>query len=365
MADSDKYWREAPDRHTQIKSQIVVKYFTAWSRIVRRRRSRLIYLDLFAGRGAHDSGDLSTAMQVIEKASEDPFLCANLIAILNDRKRSHTMNIDAVLSARGLKEKFAKGISIRNFAVDTLTPLYLEDISPGATFCLIDPHGFKGVTLKLIEVVIRNWGCDCVVFFSTSGINRNITLKPSTRHLKDLFTAQHYATVLEKYQQGDESGEMIALNQFRIACQEIGAKYFLPFQMNFDKTDRISHHLIFLSKHWLGFSIMKDVMADYSRKQDFIPLYICRDAEETQCTFGIGGLMDQLEARLTRDFQGCELSVLRICENIHERGLLFTTKNVKDALVKLADEQSILVSAVGGRTRKPGTMGDKCRIRFP
>ena len=46
----------------------------------------------------------------------------------------------------------------------------------------------------------------------------------------------------------------------------MGGKYVLPFAFKNETGTRTSHHLIFVSKHPLGYGIMKEIMAKESSR---------------------------------------------------------------------------------------------------
>ena len=58
--------------------------------------------------------------------------------------------------------------------------------------------------------------------------------------------------------------ELAILEEICEALLEMGGKFVLPFCFKDEKGKRTSHHLIFVSKHPLGYGIMKDVMAKES-----------------------------------------------------------------------------------------------------
>ena len=74
MSQSRGYFKKPPSKHSKVKTEIVVKYFDAWSKIIGNRENNIIYLDLYAGRGEHYGGELSTALKLIEMASKNQFL---------------------------------------------------------------------------------------------------------------------------------------------------------------------------------------------------------------------------------------------------------------------------------------------------
>src|SRR5207248_10024637 len=46
-----------------------------------------------------------------------------------------------------------------------------SDLPNGSTFLFVDPFGYKGLSLQLVNSVIKDWGCDCVFFFNYNRIS--------------------------------------------------------------------------------------------------------------------------------------------------------------------------------------------------
>ncbi|MGQ3075111.1 MAG: three-Cys-motif partner protein TcmP, partial [Ferrovibrionaceae bacterium] len=53
----------------------------------------------------------------------------------------------------------------------------------------------------------------------------------------------------------------IILEYLAVSLRGLGGKYVLPFRFKNENGSRTSHCLIFVSKHPLGYKIMKDIMA--------------------------------------------------------------------------------------------------------
>lgn len=55
--------------------------------------------------------------------------------------------------------------------------------------------------------------------------------------------------------------EVFVLEELAQALKELGATYMLPFRFRRPDGSRTSHALVFVTKHPLGYSIMKGIMA--------------------------------------------------------------------------------------------------------
>src|ERR1700730_14994058 len=71
--------------------------------------------------------------------------------------------------------------------VDDQIPESFEKKHLVPTFFFIDPWGFKGLSLKLVHSVLKDWGCDCVFFFNFNRINMSLTNPLVRRHMNELF----------------------------------------------------------------------------------------------------------------------------------------------------------------------------------
>ena len=81
-------------------------------------------------------------------------------------------------------------------------------------------------------------------------------------HIKALF-GEEKAMALRKKLVGKNSQEreILIVEELCQALKSYGSRYVLPFRFKNDRGKRTSHHLIFISKHFRGYEIMKDIMA--------------------------------------------------------------------------------------------------------
>ena len=112
--------------------------------------------------------------------------------------------------------------------------------------------------------MLKDWGCDCIFFFNYNRINILGLCNPIVQeHMAALF-GEERARVLRNNLEGlsPEDRENCIVEEL---CGALGAKqgrYVLPFSFKNDSgTTRPQPYLIFVSKHSLGYGIMKDIMA--------------------------------------------------------------------------------------------------------
>src|SRR5205823_1498044 len=120
------------------------------------------------------------------------------------------------------------------------------------TLLFADPWGYKGLSLQLINSVLRNWGCDCIFFFNYNRINMGLSNPYVEEHMVALFGKQR-ASALRQRLEGlePEQREKTIVDEFTSALNEIGGTYVLPFNFKSDRRARTSHYLVFVCKHHL------------------------------------------------------------------------------------------------------------------
>jgi hypothetical protein len=130
--------------------------------------------------------------------------------------------------------------------------------------------------------------------------------------------------------------------------------------------NRTSHFLIFVSKHVLGYTIMKGIMAELSsHKYQNVATF---EYNPHVRDFGLFPPipLDELENTLLVTFNGKTLSVKDIFQK-HNFGTLYVESNYKEALLNLEEKQQIYANPSSDkRPRRSGklTMGDSVLITF-
>jgi three-Cys-motif partner protein len=244
---------------SRVKAQIVDKYYRAWAKIMvtRSRSGRIGYVDLFAGPGRYKDGAASVPLLVVQNAIDDPLLRDSLVTIFNDIDSNNSMTLEVELSKLHnidklkYKPQVSKEIVGRQI-IDQLARTLVPTLS------FIDPWGYKGLSLQLINKFIRDWGCECIFFFNYNRINMGMTNPVVKEHMDALFVTDRATAVRkELVNLNGISRELVIVERISEALQDMGAKYVLPFCFKNELGTRTSHYLIFVSKNALAYKIMK------------------------------------------------------------------------------------------------------------
>jgi three-Cys-motif partner protein len=266
-----KNFFEQRSEESLVKAQIVDKYFRAWARIMapRSRSRKIAYVDLFSGPGRYRDGSASVPLLVLENAIVDPLLRDGLVTIFNDYDADNS---------RTLKQEIAKlpGIETLRFSPvvnnEIVGQNIIDSLTKGSlvpTLSFIDPWGYKGLSLRLINTFLRDWGYDCIFFVNYNRINMGLNNPIVKEHMNALFGNERadelrsqMANVLSSKR------ELLIVEAVSEALKEMGGKYVLPFCFKNESGTRTSHYLVFVSKHILGYSIMKEIMGGESSKSE-------------------------------------------------------------------------------------------------
>jgi three-Cys-motif partner protein len=358
---------------SRVKSTIVLKYFKAWAAIMARQvqgetNPRLVYIDLFCGPGKYEDGAVSTPLLVLEHVIATPELRDKVIAVFNDADPDRTADLEKNIRALPGIDTVKHAPQIRTGEVDDELVEEFASIDMVPAFSFIDPFGYKGVTLELLEALVKGWGSDMVLFFPFDRINAALTNPKVTKHVDGLFGKER-ADRLRELTSGmhPENREALIIEEFADALRERGYTYIIPYVFEYEQRDRTSHYLIFVTKHPLGYGIMKNIMykASEDKNQGIARFgYVRSQADKTPLLSLLNRPLDDLCNELLDFFAGRELTMEAVHRE-HQNALgtnPFVEKNYKDALNMLDAAKKITTSRPN---RRKDTFADDIVVTFP
>jgi hypothetical protein len=218
--------------------------------------------------------------------------------------------------------------------------------------------------------VLKDWGCDCIIFFNYNRINMGLQNPVVKEHMDSLFgevRADELRRELERLNSQDR--EFAIIEAIGKALQEMGGKYVLPFCFKNESGTRTSHHLILVTKHVKGYEIMKEIMAKESSDiQQGVPTFEYNPASRKYpLLFELSRPLDQLGNLLLQQFAGRTITMADIY-NQHHVGKRYIKSNYKAILVKLEGEGKINAKPPASqRKRIKGnlTFADSVEAIFP
>jgi three-Cys-motif partner protein len=370
-----KQFFDETTEQSAIKAKIISHYFWAWAKVIiptakKSRRNRIAYIDLFAGPGRYKDGTKSTPLLVLDKAIQDPDMCEMLVTVFNDKNEDHSYSLQQAIDALPGIEKLKYRPTVRNYEVGKEIVAIFSQMRLVPTLFFVDPWGYKGLTLQLINSVLKDWGCDAIIFFNYNRINMGLSNLEVQEHMSALFTEKRVASLRARLETLKPSERELAIvEDLTNALMELGAKYALPFCFKNEYGTRTSHHLIFVTKNFRGYEIMKDIMARQSSAADQgVPSFTYNPADSRfPLLFELTQPLDDLENMLLNDFAGLSLS-LQVLYEEHSVGKPYILKNYRDALRKLEHAGKITTEPPAGRRPKRKgevTLNEKVILTFP
>jgi hypothetical protein len=159
--------------------------------------------------------------------------------------------------------------------------------------------------------------------------------------------------------------ELLIVERVSEALQEMGGTYVLPFCFRNENGTRTSHYLIFVSKHILGYNIMKGIMGGESSKtEQNVPSFSYCLADKTMpLLFEFARPLDELEGMLLTDFAGQTLTMKEVFDR-HHVGRRYLDRNYKEALASLEAKGQVTADPPADKRRK-GTFADRVKVTFP
>ena len=339
-----------------VKAAIVSKYFWSWAKIImpRSRSDKIAYIDLFAGTGRYKDGSKSTPLLVLEKAINDENMRRMLVTIFNDADEDNSHSLEtAIASLPGINTLKYKP-AVYNHEIGSEIVKMFEEIALIPIFFFVDPWGYKGLSLRLINSVLKNWGCDCVFFFNYNRINMGLSNPFVKAHMDALFGAERAEDLRKRLELlTPKDKELTIVEELAEALKEMGGKYVLPFGFRNDAGNRTTHHLIFVSKNAVAYKIMKEIMASESSKSEQgVASFEYSPADARQpLLFAMSQPLDDLEQMLLTKFAGRTVTYEQAYQG-HNVGTPYIEKNYKDALRKLEAKGRIAANTPANQRKK-------------
>ncbi|HEX7958129.1 MAG TPA: three-Cys-motif partner protein TcmP [Pyrinomonadaceae bacterium] len=374
---SEEFFEEMSER-SEVKTEIVRKYFWAWAKIISRQvkkygGSKIAFVDLFAGKGRYDDGTPSTPILILERAIQEPVFSEMLQAFFNDANLDNVRALEAAIEAVTGIEKLKYKPVVRNHRVDDDLAAKLANWKIPALFFL-DPFGYKGLSLKLIEAALRPWGCDCIFFFNYVRINAALSNRKFTANMNAFFGKERADKLRSKIAGATpEERQTLIIEELKRALTELGGKYNIEYFFKDEGGHKTSYFIIFTSKNVKAYEIMKEIMGRESSLLDhgvptfgFDPSHKGRleEKERTPTLFDMDAdPIDHLAEMLLMFFAGRTLTMLEIYRE-HHVGKRYLLQNYRDALKRLDAEGRILTDPPAAE-RRQGTFGENIKVTFP
>ena len=258
-----------------------------------------------------------------------------------------------------------------NEEVGTEIAKRFEQFDKVPTLAFIDPWGYKGLTLRLVNAFLKDWGCDCIFFFNYARINAGLNNDAVRTHMDALFGVER-ANSLRVELEGltPAAREATIVNALAAAFQSYGNRYVLPFCFKNVRGTRTTHHLILVTKHFKGYDVMKGIMHDTSSTLSqgvasftFSP----PDTLRQGLLFELNRPLDDLREMLCKELAGQSMTAIQLYER-HSVNRPYLARHYKQILKEMEESGTIQVS--GRKVSSTGKIlmkgfADSLLVKFP
>jgi three-Cys-motif partner protein len=300
---------------------------------------------------------------ILERAIADPNMASMLVTLFNDADEDHSSSLQKEIDNLSGIEKLKYKPDILCGEVGEDAEKFFSETRLIPSFTFVDPFGYKGLSLKIVNGVIKDWGCDCVFFFNYNRINAGLNNDLVRKHMDALFGTDRVADLRKALaNKTPDQREMLILEEISQAIKDMGGNFVLPFR--FKRGARTSHSLIFVSKHFRGYEIMKGIMATESSTVDQgVASFTYSPADaSTPLLFSLAQPFDNLLKDLPEVFAGETLTMRKIYEE-HSVDTPYVEKNYKEALKQLEKAGKITADPPAAQRNK-NTFANHVKVTF-
>ena len=261
---------------SRVKTMIVTEFCKAYFPIISASFSskEIWYIDLFCGPGCYDDGTPSTPIKLLDVINGFNDAVRNRLKIVfNDENTEYIEKLKKNISNHPVLAKLKYQPIITNQkASEVNLSAYIGGRAP--TFSFIDPWGYKDVSVSQIWSLVKNAGSDCVLFFNADRILKDISKPANEQDFRQIFgnyfseaKETQINPTLSQRKKAERFLSLFSKNLYQTVKFENMAKvrlFILPFYVEADYQDKMSHYIVFISKSHKAIREMRRVMIKQS-----------------------------------------------------------------------------------------------------
>jgi three-Cys-motif partner protein len=375
---SNRRFFEEQGPQSEVKTLLVTKYLRAWAKVMlgtKHPNKRIAYVDLFCGPGEYADGTPSTPAKLLEMVLADDDLARNLTMFFNDIDPAFTSHLDELIGNYPDIERLSHRPEVHTSEVSSSIFDELRHLRGVPTLFFLDPCGYKGLSQDLVHRALEGWGCDCILFFNYNRVNGAVSNPVVRDTMRDLFGDRRFGELLVELERTltPEQRQTTIVGKYQESLKDVNGAYILPFEFQTEEGVRTSHYVFLVTKHFRGYSIMKDIMYRLSsdsgdvRRLKYVPalpsqLRFFRALFSPEDPYSI----DILQELLLRELSGKSLRVGDIYER-YSVDTPYTERNFKAALLEM-EHKGLLIASTPPmkRPKRQGkaTLADHLTVTF-
>ncbi len=351
------------DPHTLVKHEILNRYLNAWFAILGQSNKHVVYIDGFCGPGRYEGGEEGSPIIALKAALNHRKILEHkkiefLFIDVDSRRITH---LNSELKKIPIPPNFSVKTEINTFDErfrTLLNELEVKGAQSVPIFAFIDPFGFKGIPLELVERLLKNQKTEAFINLSVDAINRWLEHPDEQipQHIIDAFGTDEVFDIVKKHGKRRESLRLLYQRQL-----ERFAKFVRYFKMeNSDK--KTIYYLFFATNHPLGHVKMKEAFWKVDTSSGF------KFSDATNPYQSVLFEMDETDKLveiLHQHYLHQKISVEKIKSYVEDETPFLET-HMRKALKLLENEQKIRADSLkrDGEKRTKGTFPDEVIVTF-
>ena len=275
---TEKFFEQQKEK-SRIKTMIVTDFFKAYFQIINYafNPNKVYYIDLFCGPGKYEDGTPSTPIALLDvvRDFENNDIRDKLALILNDKDPVYVSKLRGCVYNHEVCNLLKYRPVIMNLEASKVDiSNYVSRSTPAFSF--IDPFGYIDVSARQIWTLVKNAGSDCVLFFNTDRILRDIGKPSQEEYFRQIFEGE-LETAKEIHLSRDSQKakcEKFLMLFAKVLYKKMNQEsftyslYTLPFRIEADDKNKTSHYIVFISKSHKAIEEMKKVMLNHSNNTE-------------------------------------------------------------------------------------------------
>lgn len=304
--------------HTAAKHQILRQYLAGWFPILGQTRSRILFLDGFAGPGIYAGGEPGSPVVALQVLLDHGYLerlsTCEFIFLFNERDHARYESLVKVEKAlREGRGGYPKNVKVElhsqpfsDLVASVLTQLEDQKANLAPTFAFVDPFGYKDVDMQQIADLLTYNGCELFIYFDFNSVQRFSTSGVVDDAFRRLFGTDEFASAPSS---GDPTRGPFLADLYERQLKDVARFTFVQrFRMTGENGLTICY-LFYCTRNIKGLKVMKKAMWSVAPEGDygFSDRFAGQDV-----LFGPDPDMRPLREALLREFTGKRVTIEQV-----------------------------------------------------
>lgn len=283
------------DPHTLAKHTILKRYFDGWLPILTSRFGPVLFIDGFAGPGVYRGGEPGSPIIVLNAAKEHRRKITGKVHFLFIEARQDRFERleEEIEKIRPLPPNFDVDVHHGRFEEleRTLDDIHERGSVLVPTLAFIDPFGFTGFPMRLVEKIFKNPRAEVIITFMVRDLDRFLEFRPE--RMEELYGGTAWRSCLEV--ENPRERRTCLVQAYEAPLRGVGAKFTLAFEMA-DKNDNTIYYMVYGTTHRKGMEVMKAAMLHVDRTLHYRFADLVPFEQRRLLEFGVGGTWVELAA---------------------------------------------------------------------